>query len=137
MANTYLGEYEISLNEIDYTLKLTTGVIRQYKDAVGECLYAAAYRAVNAMVEAEQHKDNLSKYGEILTKAVSLDDAATLVWLAAKENNSQVDFGEIQEAFMIDHSLQDHRFHPAIFTTLALFALNGPEVKKKDNSKHG
>lgn len=137
MANPLLGEYNIKLNKLDYTLKLTMNVIAAYESESGRDFMADAYTAINAAVKAAEHKDNPSLYGQIMCNAVSRHRAALLVYLAAKENNSQVDFGEIQEAFIVDHALSDERFHPAIFTQLAVFAINGKEVKKKETSKAG
>lgn len=138
MANPYLGEHDIKLNGIDYQLKLSIGVIAAYEQMTKSDFFADAYTALDGMVEAAKVKDNNAKYARILTQSVSLNKAVTLVYLAAKESNSFVEFGEIQEAFILDHAISDERFHPAIFTTLALFAINGnKESKKKDSLDNG
>jgi hypothetical protein len=137
MANSLMGEYEIELNGVSYNLKLTANVIASYESDLDRDFMADAYAGINAMVQAEQVKDQPAKYAAILCSAISRNMAAQLVYLAAKENNSQVELGEIHEAFLLDHSLEDNRFHSAIFTTLALFALQGKKLKKKDNSEHG
>lgn len=131
MANPLMGEYEIELNGISYTLKLTMSVIAAYENELNTDFMADAYDGINAMVQAAVHKDQPAKYASILCRAVSRDQAATLVYLAAKESNSQVELGEIHEAFLVDHALDDAKFHPAIFTTLALFAIRGKEANKK------
>jgi|TARA_R110002153_G_scaffold4163_2_gene19983 hypothetical protein len=137
MANPLLGEYKIDLNGLSYDLKLSMSVIASYEDELNSDFMADAYAGIQAMVEAAQCKDQPAKYASILCRAVSRNKAAMLVYLAAKESNSQVELGEIHEAFLVDHALDDARFHPAIFTTLALFAIQGKKPKKKDNSKAG
>lgn len=138
MSNSLLGEMSIKLNEIDYNLKLSINVIAKYEEMTGGDFFADAYKALDAMVKAAECKDNPTAYASILTSAVSRTQAAWLVFLAAKEGNSVVEFGEIQEAFIVDHSLNDDRFHPAIFTTLAMFAINGKsKAKKKESLKRG
>ena len=139
MSNALMGEYPITLNGIDYKLTMNMNAIASYESETHRDFMADAYKAINAMVMAGLHRDTPSKYAQILCEAVSREQAATLVYIAAKESNSQVEFEEIQEAFLLDHDLTDSRFHPAIFTTLVLFAINGKNSKdkKKGSSKLG
>lgn len=135
-----MGEYSITLNEIKYLLKINTNVIASYENMHGSDFMADTYSAIEAMVRANEFKANPSLYAKILCSSVTRKQAATLIYLAAKESNSQVEFEEIQEALLVDHELADEKFHPAIFTTLALFAINGKACskdKKKESSSHG
>ena len=134
MANPLLGEYDIKLNGIDYNLKLNLNAIANYENELSTDFLADAYAGVNAMVEAAQYKEQPARYASVLCNAVSRTKAATLIYYAAKESNSMVELGEIEEAFIVDHGLEDKRFHPAIFTTLALFAIQGNKPKKKEVS---
>ena len=133
MANPLKGEKSIKLNGITYNLKLTMGVISEFQELRDKCFMSCAVRAVTAWSQTLQIKNPLER-AESLTSAVSLDDAATLVWLAAKESNSQVEFGEIQEAFIDDIEISnDSRFYPAIFADLCLFCVMGQDKKKEMN----
>lgn len=128
MANTLKAEREVKLNGISYTLRLTMNVINEFQELRDKCFMACATRAVNCWAQTVEF-DKLSR-AEALTCAVSLDDAATLFWLAAKESNSQVEFGEIQEAMIDDIDISsDLRFYPAIFVDLVSFSVMG---KKKE-----
>lgn len=138
MANPLLGEIEIELNGINYTLKMSMNVIAQYEKSTGGDFIADAYTAMDAVLKAGEVSKDPTRYAAIMSRAVSRTNAAWLVYLAAKEANSQVEFGEIQEAFILDHDLtNENKFHATLFLQLAFFALNGEKVKKKDNSEPG
>lgn len=137
MSNSLKGEYKITLNGLDYNLIINNSVIASYEDELETDFMADAYKGIEAMVRAADLKDQPAQYASVLCNAVSRQKAAVLVYFAAKENNSQVELEEIHEAFLDDHDLKDERFHPAIFTTLALFALQGKKPKKKDSLKAG
>jgi len=131
MASKVRGEREIELNGVKYKLSLNIGVITEFKDLTGKDFMQCATRAVNAWSESSVIDRKLAK-AECLTSAVELDDAAYLIWLAAKEANSQVEFAEIQEGLLDEWDItREDRLYPAIFADLCLFAVTGDNYKKK------
>ena len=138
MANAIKGERDIELNGIKYTLRLTMDVIQQFQDMREKDFMATAVAAVNVYADTVKVERALDR-AEALTSVVSLDDAATLFYLAAKEANSQVEFAEMQEALLDDFDIaNDSRFYPALFADICLFAVMGKAYKKKVmDSNHG
>ena len=138
MANAIKGERDIELNGIKYTLRLTMDVIQQFQDMREKDFMATAVAAVNVYADTVKVERALDR-AEALTSVVSLDDAATLFYLAAKEANSQVEFAEMQEALLDDFDIaNDARFYPALFADICLFAVMGKAYKKKVmDSNHG
>lgn len=138
MANVMLGEMTVTLLDIEYTLRLTTNVIMQYQGRTNSDLIADAYVLLDAINRAPNPANDPVKYAMIMTGAVSMTKTAWLIYLAAKEANGQVEFGEIQEALILDHDVvNESKFYPAIFGNIAFFALNGANNKKKDNLGNG
>lgn len=131
MANPIKGERDIKLNGIKYTLRLTMDVIVEFQEMREKDFMSCATRAVNAWIESKGLDRPLAR-AECMTCAVDLDDAATLFWLAAKSSNSQVEFGEIQEALIDDIDIaNDDLFYPALFADLCSFTVMGKKYKKK------
>lgn len=138
--NKLNGELQIELNQITYNLKMSMGVIAAYESSTDSCFMADLYKVLNAASKTPEFKEDPVQYAEIMTQAITRKKAAYLTYYAAKETNSQVEFSEIQDAFITDHGLTtEEKFYPALFLRLALFAINGSEKedKKKDSSKHG
>lgn len=131
MANAIRGERDVVLNGIKYTLRLTMSVIAEFQEMRDKDFMAVAVAAVNVYAESMKFERALDR-AEAMTSVVSLDDAATLIYLAAKESNSQVEFEEIQDALLSDFNVtNDALFYPAIFADLCLFAVMGKDGSKK------
>jgi hypothetical protein len=145
MANGYKGEKTITLYHVDYLMVINMEVIAEFQSETGKDFMAVGMQALNAFYKSRSEASALTR-AEIMTKAVSLDDVAHLFYIAAKQSNSQVDFGEIQEAILFEGALEntDNVTYPLLFVSLIEFALVGvvDSVKKKnsenlkaDNSK--
>lgn len=140
MVNDLMGEIEAELNGITYKLRLNVNVIKSYCNKSGFDFFTDMYAAVDAAQKAGSIKKDPARYAAVMCNAVSITKSAWLFYLAAKECNSNVEFGEIQEALIVDHDLtNENKFHPALFLSLCLFAFNGKgeEDKKKDSSQPG
>ena len=134
MADKRKGEKDITLNGIDYKMIVDMGVISEFESETGEDFMHLAIKATNAYAKGMKCETMLDR-AEVMSKAVSLKNAAWLFYLAAKKGNSRVEFGEIQEAMLEDLDVvNDNLFYPVLFTDLVSFALVG-EVKKKTKKK--
>jgi hypothetical protein len=134
MANGYRGEKTITLYHIDYLMTINMAVIAEFQSESGKDFMAVSMQALNAFYKSRSETSPLAR-AEIMTKAISLDDAAHLFYIAAKYSNSQVDFGEIQEAIVFEGALEngENASYPLLFISLIEFALVGvvDDVKKK------
>lgn len=135
MSNPYKAQRDVTLNGIAYQLCVDMHVIAQWQDKTGKCLVNSALRATAAYAQARRMKSALDRE-IVLTNEISLNDAAWLFYLAAKRGNSQVEFGEMQEAMIDDMDLTSNRaFYAAMYVDLTMFVLNGPpdkDDKKKE-----
>ena len=105
-------------------------VMDDWELATGKDFMGCATRALNGYYESSE-VDSLIARAEILTSVVSRADAAHLIYLAAKVNNSQVEFGEIQEAIIDDMDISnDAKFYPVVFVALVNYMLVGSSKKK-------
>lgn len=134
MANGYRGEKTITLYHIDYLMTINMAVIAEFQSESGKDFMAVGVQALNAFYKSRSEQSALAR-AEIMTKAISMDDAAHLFYIAAKYSNSQVDFGEIQEAILLEGAMEntDSVSYPLLFISLIEFALVGvvDDVKKK------
>lgn len=131
MADSRRGERDIKLNGISYKLILNMSVISEFESVTGHDFIQKAIAATSAYADAMEC-DTVLQRAEILSFAVTRNDAAHLFYLAAKQGNSQVELEEIEEAFIDDLDLaNDAKFYPAIFVDLVSFALSGNNTKKK------
>lgn len=145
MANGYKGEKTITLYHVDYLMVINMEVIAEFQSETGKDFMAVGMQALNAFYKSRGESSAFAR-AEIMTSAISMDDVAHLFYIAAKKSNSQVDFGEIQEAILFEGALEntDNVTYPLLFVSLIEFALVGvvDSVKKKnsenlkaDNSK--
>lgn len=132
--NGYQGKTSIKLHGIVYPMTVNLAVIQSFYEHTGQDFFNVAVSALNAF-QKSRDMDGFERVAE-LTKAVSMHSAAWLFYLAAKENNSQVQFDEIQEAVLMEGPLttQEHESYPLLFINLCTFAIMGPvdEEEKKD-----
>lgn len=136
MSNPLKGERRLTINGVDYHLKLTMNVIAQFQDMREKCFMRCAFESL-AAAQSTAHIKNPIERAAVMASAVHLDDAATLIWLAAKEGNSSVEFAEIQEALIDDVDIDAGTMYPFIFADLCSFLISGKDSKKKDNSNNG
>lgn len=134
MANGYQGEKTITLYHVDYLMTINMAVIAEFQSETGKDFMAVGMQALNAYYKSRGAGSPLDR-AESMTKSVSMSDAAHLFYIAAKYSNKQVDFGEIQEALLMEGALESSRniTYPILFVSLIEFALIGvvDEVKKK------
>lgn len=130
MASHRQGEMDVELNGISYTMKIDMGVIDEWDSSTGKDFISTAIAATSAYHDSISCEKRIQAC-EMLSYAVTRSDAAWLFYLAAKNTNSRVEMGEIQEAILDDLDLSDdNKFYPSIFVRLAGFAIAG-NLKKK------
>jgi len=136
-TNAYDGELKITLYDRVYPLRINMGVIAKFKTETGKCFNSAAVDAIYAFQDSTEC-DNIVERAAILSRSISMEDAAILFFLAANEMDSQVQFDEIQEAVLMDGVLPrvtDNgamtKSYPVLFVDVCYFALIGI-FKKKD-----
>ena len=132
--NKYEGESEITLNEIDYPVKINCRVVSAFNTMRSCDLANIAVKSINAIHKTRDF--NALDRAEIMTGAVSMTDAATLFYLAAKEKNSQVEFGEFQEAVILEGALETgtKKSYPFVFANLVESLVFGITDDAKKNS---
>lgn len=127
MANAFEGKQEIELHGIKYEGTVNLRVIVEFTQRTGKDFHHVAINALNVWSKCE-HEElmGLDRASE-LTKAIPMEYAAWLFYLAFKENNSQVQFEEIQEAVLMEGPLQvdGKESYPIKFIELVTFALMG------------
>ena len=142
MANGYIGEYDLTLHHVNYTMTVNMGVIAEFQSATGTDFPYICVRAINAFYRSRELDENgnpihsLLDRAEMMADAVPMDTAAHLFYIAAKQKNPRVEFGEIQEALILEgvvEESEDIQSYPILFVELAQFALVGvrDELKKK------
>ena len=141
MANAYNGEMDVELYFKVYPMKINMGVIASFQAETGVDFMHIAIKAINAYNKSRQ-SDSTFERAELMTEAVSMEHAAYLFFLAAKEKDSTVTFEEIQEAVLLDGPVERFvdvegsdkmlRSYPLAFAELATFAALGAvdSVKK-------
>ena len=120
-------------------------VICAFQANTGSDFHHSMIKAINAYNKAMMI-DNPLERAQVMTEAVSMEDAAWLFYLAAHEVNKCVEFEEIQEAIIMDgafprlvsdsgaSSEEDVTLsYPINFVNVATFAAAGifDEIKKK------
>jgi len=134
MANGYRGEKTITLYHVDYIMTINMAVIAEFQSESGKDFMSVGVQALNAFYKSRNETSALAR-AEVMTKAISMDDAAHLFYIAAKYSNSQVEFGEIQEAILLEGAMENSESasYPLLFISLIEFALVGvvDDVKKK------
>lgn len=136
-SNQYNGEITIRLDAKDYPMCINMGVIAKYQSETGRDYMHVAIKAINALRKSV----GLSPLDQaaLMTEAVSMEDAAWLFYLAAKEMDKTVTFEEIQEAvlmegplMMVDAEGELIQSYPVLFGNLVMFAtLGAMDVSKK------
>ncbi len=130
MANAFKGEKDIGLAGIVDPMIGDISVVSEWKSDEGFSLYREAVKAVNGMIKTRQLECALDR-AEIMTEKVGEVSAAWLFYLAAKKANSQVEFGEIQEAVYLEGAIDGVKAgYPLLFALLCEFAIVG-SLKKK------
>lgn len=140
-VNLYDGEIEIALYDKIYPMKINLGVIAKFQSETGKCFNNIAVKSIQAWNKTKDDKIGINRAAS-LTDVISMTDAATLFYIAAKEMDSQVTFEEIQEAVLMDGAMprldtnEDvevslTRSYPILFVDLSMFALVGIFDKKK------
>ena len=134
MANGYKGEKTITLYHVDYLMTINMDVIAEFQSETGKDFMAVGMQALNAYYKSRSETSPLAR-AELMTNAISMSDAAYLFYIAAKYSNKNVEFGEIQEAILLEGALEntDTVSYPLLFVGLIEFALIGvvDDVKKK------
>lgn len=142
-ANKYDGEVVIPLYIKKYKMKINMGVIAKFQSETGEDYMHCAIKAMNALRKCIE-LDPMEQ-AELMTKAVSMENAAWLFYLCAKECDSQVTFEEIQEAVLYEGPLAKFRIdsnneqvvvesYPVLFANLCMFATLGVvDIAKKQH----
>lgn len=137
MANGYFGEKDITLHDIKYKMTVNLEVIAEFQSESGHDFMYSAMKAINAFQKSRQ-AESLMERAEMMTKAVPMDIAAHLFYIAAKYSNKQIEFGEIQEALLMEGAIEagEVQSYPILFVELVEFALLGvTDTLKKKNSK--
>ncbi len=141
MANAYNGEIDIELYFKKYPMRVNMDVIAQFQTETGKDFMHVAIKSINAYNKSRS-ADSVFERAELMTKAVSMLDAAHLFYLAAKEKDSTVTFEEIQEAVLLDGPVEKMvlfegneklvRSYPLAFAELVTFCTLGAvdSVKK-------
>lgn len=131
MANKFKGEKTIELAGIEYNMVVDMGVISEFMSETGSDFMHVTVKAIDAMIKTRSI-ENAFERAIIMTKAVSLNDAAWLFYLAANKGNSKVEFEEIQEALILEGALDGIKIsYPLQFASLVNFAVAGSIKKKK------
>jgi hypothetical protein len=142
MANALRGEKTIQLNHIEYPMVVNMNVINSFETETGKDFMhctAVASRAYLKCLEIAHPLDVCV----VMTDAVPLKTATWLIYLAAKEANSQVEFGEIQEQLFLQGALDmsdGKATYPQIFIMLTEYAIMGEvtdEEKKPIATNNG
>jgi hypothetical protein len=137
VANGYRGEKKLTLYHVDYKMVVNMATISEFQSETGADFMHVAIKAINAFHRSKV-LDNPLDRAQFLTDAIKLDHAAWLFYICAKAGNSNVEFGEIQEALIMEGALEkgDNITYPILFVDLVEFAIAGvvDDVKKK-NSK--
>lgn len=130
MANSFRGEIELIINEINYPMIVDMDVIAEFESETGEDFMNLAVKAINIMLKTRSVENALDR-AEHMTNVISVKSATWLFYLAAKKANKVVEFGEIQEAVMIEGAVDSlSGSYPLLFTALVEFAITG-NIKKK------
>lgn len=130
MANKFKGEIDIELNGVKYPMLVDMDVITEFESETGEDFFHSCTKSINAMIKTRGVEDALDR-AEYMTSKVSMKTASWLFYLAAKRKNSQVEFGEIQEAVAFEGCVDGEKVsYPLCFALLCEFAVAG-SVKKK------
>lgn len=139
MANNYEGEIDITLDHKTYPMKVNMRVIAAFQTETGEDFMKVAIRSMNALRRSTNYDEPLDQ-AEIMTRAVTLEHAATLFYLAAKEKDRAVTFEEMQEAVLMEGPLAQKgddgeviQSYPILFAQLMMFSVLGvgEEAKKE------
>ena len=137
MSNGYAGEINVILNDIKYEMRIDIGSIMEFQSETGNDFMYCATRALNAYYKSRQDGLTVFDRSEIMCKAVSMADAATLFWVCAKRKNKNVEFGEFQEACLFEGAMEESsgnlfRSYALKFVQLAKFATIGiQDIEKK------
>ena len=130
MANGYGGLIDIQLYEKTYTMKVDMGVIAEFQSETGKDFLQVAVSAMNAYSESAA-MDPFARAVE-LTKAVSMEDAAWLFYLAAHNVDKLVTFEETQENILnegpimiIETGNKIRQSYPLLFVNLCMFCVMG------------
>ncbi len=138
MANGYKGEKKITLYDIDYKMVINMGTISEFQSETGSDFMHVGMKAINAFYKSRTMTNPLER-AEAMTQAVSVEHAAWLFYICAKEGNPHVEFGEIQEALILEGALENGKnmTYPILFVSLVEYAITGvvDDVKKKRSQK--
>ncbi len=130
MANAFKGERDVEINNINYPMVVNMDVICEFESETGKDFFNCAVKAINAMMKTRAIENPLDR-GMVMTEHVSMKDTCWLFYLAAKQRNSQVEFGEIQEAVAFEGAIDGELVsYPILFALLCEFAIAG-SIKKK------
>lgn len=136
MANGYEGKIDINLYGIKYTATVNLRVITEFAQQTGVDFHHVAINALNTWSKCENRELLALDRASELTKAVPMEHAVWLFYLAFRENNTQVEFDEIQEAVLMEGPLQTEKYesYPIKFIELVTFVLMGVQdpVTKKE-----
>ena len=134
MSNAFKGERDIELNKINYPMVVNMAVISEFESETGKDFFNCAIKAINAMMKTRAIENPLDR-AQVMTDHVSMSDTCWLFYLAAKQSNSQVDFGEIQEAIAFEGAVDGELVsYPILFALLCEFSIAGSVKKKKSTS---
>ena len=134
MANAFKGERDIELNKINYPMVVNMAVISEFESETGKDFFNCSIKAINAMMKTRSVENPLDR-AQLMTEHVKMSDACWLFYLAAKQKNSQVEFGEIQEAVAFEGAIDGELVsYPILFALLCEFAISGSVKKKKSKS---
>lgn len=130
MANAFRGEIDLEINGINYPMIVDMGVISEFESETGADFMSVAIKAINGVIKSRGLESALDR-AEYMTNVISAKNAAWLFYLAAKKANKVVEFGEIQEAMMLEGVVDSlNSSYPLLFASLVEFAIIG-NVKKK------
>ena len=137
MASGYEGEIDITLNDINYEMRIDIGAILEFQSETGSDFMYCTTRALNAYYKSRQDGLTVFDRSEMMCKAVSMTDAATLFWVCAKRKNKNVEFGEFQEACLFEGALEESsgslfRSYALKFVQLVEFATIGIQDIEKN-----
>ena len=131
MANLFKGEMDLEINGVVYPMVVDMDVVAEFENDTGVCFVNLAIKSVNRMLKTRSIDDAMDR-AELMTDVITKDFAARLFYLAAKKKNSQVEFGEMQEAVMLEGAIDSlSKSYPLLFAALVEFAVTGGKVKKK------
>ncbi len=131
MANKFKGEIDLTINGIVYPMCVDVGVIAEFESETGADFMSVATKTINMFLKTREIENAMDR-AQYMTEVVSLKNAAWLFYLAAKKMNSIVEFGEIQEACLLEGTIDSlSASYPVLFASLVEFAVIGDKVKKK------